>query len=51
MMQTSNEMTMFAIAHKISENESERNYFEKGMYAEAEWTLGEILWDWLLLKK
>jgi endoglucanase len=40
MMQTSNEMSMVAIAHKISESESERKYFEKGMYAEAEWTLG-----------
>jgi hypothetical protein len=40
MMQTSNEMSMVAIAHKISESESEKKYFEKGMYAEAEWTLG-----------
>jgi endoglucanase len=40
MMQTSNEMSMVAVAHKISESESEKKYFEKGMYAEAEWTLG-----------
>lgn len=40
MMQTSNEMSMVAIAHKISENDSDIKYFEKGMYAEAEWTLG-----------
>lgn len=40
MMQTSNEMSMVAIAHKISESETEKRYFEKGMYAEAEWTLG-----------
>ncbi|MFW5822281.1 MAG: hypothetical protein ACOCU7_02730 [Tangfeifania sp.] len=47
----SNEMSMVAISHKNSENESERNYFEKGMHAEAEWTLGEILWDWLNSQK
>ncbi len=40
MMQTSNEMSLVAIAHKISENETDKKYFEKGLYAEAEWTLG-----------
>lgn len=40
MMQTSNEMSLVAIAHKISENKTDEKYFEKGLYAEAEWTLG-----------
>jgi endoglucanase len=40
MMQTSNEMSLVAIAHKLTESEAEKTYFEKGMYAEAEWTLG-----------
>ena len=40
MAQTSNEMSLVAIAHKLSDDEDEKNYFEKGMYAEAEWTLG-----------
>ena len=40
LMQTSNEMSLVAIAHKISENETDKKYFEKGLYAEAEWTLG-----------
>ena len=40
MMQTSNEMSLVAIAHKLSENNVEKEYFEKGLYAEAEWTLG-----------
>ena len=40
MMQTSNEMSLVAIAHHISENQEEKAYFEKGLYAEAEWTLG-----------
>lgn len=40
MMQTSNEMSLVAIAHKISENKTDKKYFEKGLYAEAEWTLG-----------
>lgn len=40
MVQTSNEMSMVAIAHKISNDLSEKALFEKGLYAEAEWTLG-----------
>jgi len=40
MVQTSNEMSLVAIAHKISQNPAEKILFEKGMYAEAEWTLG-----------
>ena len=40
MAQTSNEISLVAIAHKISNNEDEKKYFEKGLYAEAEWTLG-----------
>jgi hypothetical protein len=40
MAQTSNEMSLVAIAHRLSEDEAEKQYFEKGMYAEAEWTLG-----------
>jgi len=39
-MQTSNEMSLVAMAHKISDNSDDKKYFEKGMYAEAEWTLG-----------
>jgi hypothetical protein len=40
LMQTSNEMSLVAIAHKFSESETEKAYFEGGLYAEAEWTLG-----------
>ncbi len=40
MAQTSNEMSLVAIAHKLTDDENEKKYFEKGMYAEAEWTLG-----------
>jgi endoglucanase len=40
MVQTSNEMSLVAIAHKITENEEEKDLFEKGLYYEAEWTLG-----------
>lgn len=40
MVQTSNEMSLVAIAHKICKDPAERNLFEKGLYAEAEWTLG-----------
>lgn len=40
MMQTSNEMSIVAIAHKLTDDPNEKAYFEKGMYAEAEWTLG-----------
>lgn len=40
MCQTSNEMSIVAMAHRITEKSSEKEYFEKGLYAEAEWTLG-----------
>lgn len=40
MVQTSNEMSLVAIAHKISQDAAEKAWFEKGLYAEAEWTLG-----------
>ncbi len=40
MVQTSNEMSLVAIAHKISQDPTEKALFEKGLYAEAEWTLG-----------
>lgn len=40
MAQTSNEMSLVAVAHKLSDNQEEKRYFEKGMHAEAEWTLG-----------
>lgn len=40
MAQTSNEMSLVAIAHRLTDDEDEKKYFEKGMYAEAEWTLG-----------
>jgi hypothetical protein len=40
MAQTSNEMSLVAIAHKLTDNENDKSYFEKGLYAEAEWTLG-----------
>lgn len=40
MMQTSNEMSLVAMAHSLSRDAREKAYFEKGMYAEAEWTLG-----------
>lgn len=40
MVQTSNEMSLVAIAHKISRDPAEKALFEKGLYAEAEWTLG-----------
>jgi hypothetical protein len=40
MVQTSNEMSMVAIAHKISQEPADKLLFEKGLYAEAEWTLG-----------
>lgn len=40
MVQTSNEMSLVAIAHKISQDPAEKFLFEKGLYAEAEWTLG-----------
>ncbi|MFW5726127.1 MAG: glycoside hydrolase family 9 protein, partial [Bacteroidota bacterium] len=39
MVQTSNEMSLVAIAHKISQDAAEKTLFEKGLYAEAEWTL------------
>jgi hypothetical protein len=40
MAQTSNEMSLVAVAHKLTESQTDKAYFEKGMYAEAEWTLG-----------
>ncbi len=40
MMQTSNEISLVAIAHKLTKNKEDKKYFEKGLYAEAEWTLG-----------
>jgi endoglucanase len=40
MVQTSNEMSLVAIAHKITENPEEKRLFEQGLYFEAEWTLG-----------
>ena len=40
MAQTSNEMSLVAVAHKLSDDKKDKTYFEKGMYAEAEWTLG-----------
>ena len=40
MAQTSNEMSLVAVAHKLTDDNNEKEYFEKGMYAEAEWTLG-----------
>ncbi|MFW5710203.1 MAG: glycoside hydrolase family 9 protein, partial [Bacteroidota bacterium] len=40
MVQTSNEMSLVAIAHKLTDDKKEKEYFEKGLYAETEWTLG-----------
>lgn len=40
MAQTSNEMSLVAVAHKLTDSKTDKAYFEKGMYAEAEWTLG-----------
>ncbi len=40
MVQTSNEMSLVAIAHKITGDAVDKTVFEKGMYSEAEWTLG-----------
>ncbi len=40
MCQTSNEMSLVAIAHRITKSSSEKRTFERGLYAEAEWTLG-----------
>lgn len=37
---TSSEVSLVAIAHKISKNKNDKEYFEKGLCAEAEWTLG-----------
>ena len=37
---TSSEVSLVAMAHRIAENEVDREYFEKGLCAEAEWTLG-----------
>jgi endoglucanase len=40
MAQTSNEMSLVAVAHKLTDDHAEKVLFEKGLYAEAEWTLG-----------
>lgn len=40
MLQTSSEMSVVAIAHKLTDDSSEKTHFEKGLYSEAEWTLG-----------
>jgi len=40
MCQTSNEMSVVAIAHRLSDDPELRKVLEKGLYAEAEWTLG-----------
>lgn len=40
MAQTSNEMSLVAIAHKLTDDKTDKELFEKGLYAEAEWTLG-----------
>ncbi|MFO7922626.1 MAG: hypothetical protein R6U58_02930 [Bacteroidales bacterium] len=39
MVQASNEMSLVAIAHKISQEPADKALFEIGLYAEAEWTL------------
>ena len=40
MMQTSNEVSIVAIAHHLSDDTMEKESLAKGLYAEAEWTLG-----------
>ena len=40
MMQTSNDVTLLAIAHRLSDDPQEKADYERGLYAEAEWTLG-----------
>ena len=40
MAQTSNEMSVVAIAHKLTQDLSEKEAFAKALYTEAEWTLG-----------
>ncbi|MEX2370460.1 MAG: glycoside hydrolase family 9 protein, partial [Bacteroidales bacterium] len=40
MCQTSNEMSVVALAHRLSDDPHEKAMLEKGLYAEAEWTLG-----------
>lgn len=40
MCQTSNEVSMLAIAHRFTESAADRADIERGLYAEAEWTLG-----------
>lgn len=40
MVQTSNEISLVAIAHKLTDDKTDNALFEKGLYAEAEWTLG-----------
>ncbi|MGB3617782.1 MAG: glycoside hydrolase family 9 protein, partial [Catalinimonas sp.] len=38
--QTSNEMSVVALAHHFSDDPAERAYLATGLYSEAEWTLG-----------
>ena len=38
--QTSNEMSMVAIAHRVTDDPEDRRAFERALYSEAEWTLG-----------
>lgn len=40
MAQTFNEMSLVVIAHKLSDNQKDKIYFEKGMYAVTEWASG-----------
>ncbi len=40
MLQTSNEMSVVAIAHRLTDNPVEARTFAKALYTEAEWTLG-----------
>ena len=37
---TSSEVSLVAIAHRVSDNANDRKFFERGLYSEAEWTLG-----------
>ena len=40
MCQTSNDVSMVAIAHRLTESSEDRRDFERALYSEAEWTLG-----------
>lgn len=37
---TSSEISLVALAHRLSDHPDDKRYFERGLYAEAEWTLG-----------